>query len=134
MRKTLQLILAVLPVLASCGLVEKGTHNSGKDCMWPGCHGYEAPAWSYAGTVFSSADRAISAGGLDVTVVDSTGEIRLTTNSAGNFYTLIGDPAGGYTASISEGKVTLRMGIAPTIGACNSCHTLGGEMTPLHLD
>ena len=134
MRKTLLLFLPLFSALASCGLLEKGTHYSGKDCMWPGCHGYEAPGWTYAGTVFSSTDRANAADGVDVTVADSTGEMRLTSNSAGNLYTSMGESAGGYTAGISEGQETLKMGIAPTSGVRNSCHVPGGEMTPLHLD
>lgn len=124
--------MLVLPVFASCGLVEKGTHNAGKNCMWPGCHGYEAPTWTYAGTVFTAADRATGEKGDTVKIVDSSGEIRLTSNSAGNFSTSKGNPSGSYRASVSDGKETRTMSSTPTSGACNSCHTPDGDVAPLH--
>jgi hypothetical protein len=102
--------------------------------MWAGCHGYEAPPWTYAGTVFSTADRSSPARGITVTISDVTGELKLKTNSAGNFYSLDGNPAEGYRASISAQEEDLTMRAAQTSGACNNCHTPGGQMQPLNIE
>lgn len=80
--------MLLLPLVGACSLAEKGTHNAGKNCMWPGCHGYGAPAWTHAGTVFSTVDRSSPARGVTVMISDATGEIRLKTNSAGSFLPL----------------------------------------------
>jgi hypothetical protein len=127
------LILWVL-LCAGCGLAEKGTHNAGKNCMWPGCHGNEALAWTFAGTVFSAADRSAPAQGVTVIIQGSSGEIRLKTNSAGNFYTLEGDPTQGYSVSISRGKVTRTKRFESANGACNSCHAPAAKTLSLHID
>jgi hypothetical protein len=123
-----------LPLIVGCGLIEKGTHNAGKNCMWPGCHGYQAPPWKYAGTVYASADRSTPAKGVTVTITDSAGELRLKTNSAGNFYTLNGFPAEGYRASVIDGDRMLTMKAGQTSGACNSCHAPNGQAPPLNID
>jgi hypothetical protein len=102
--------------------------------MWPGCHGYEGPAWTYAGTVFTSADRSAPARGVTVRITDSTGEITLKTNSAGNFYTSTGDSAVGYNVSVSSGKEVRTMQARPATGECNGCHTPAGNAPPLHTD
>jgi cytochrome c553 len=102
--------------------------------MWPGCHGYEAPAWTYAGTVFISDDGSSPARGVTVTIRDSTGEYRLKTNSAGSFYTSKGDPARGYEASIALGREIRTMNLESAEGACNSCHARDGQTAPLHTD
>lgn len=132
-RPLLSLIL-VVPLIAGCGLAEKGTHNAGKNCMWPGCHGNEALAWTFAGTVFSSADRSAPAQGVTVIIQSSSGGIRLKTNSAGNFYTMEGDPAQGYMVSISGEKVTRTKPFESANGACNSCHAPDANALPLHID
>ncbi len=127
-------LFLLLPLLASCTLFERGTHNAGKNCMWPGCHGYDAPAWTYAGTVFTSVDRSTPAKGLAVIITDSTGEIRLRTNSAGNFFTSKGNPSGAYRVRMSDGTEDWDMRVEPTDGACNSCHAPDGETSPLHIE
>ena len=127
-------ILSILPLLACCSLVEKGTHNPGKTCTWAGCHGYGAPEWRYAGTVFTSPERLAPAQGVNVIIVQSTGEIRLKSNSAGNFYALSGEPRQGYDARISKGDETRTMPVRQTNGACNSCHSPDGMALPLHID
>jgi hypothetical protein len=126
--------LSLLPMWLSCGLVDKGTHNPGRDCTWPGCHGYAAPAWTYSGTVFTAADRLGPARGVSVHITDLSGELRLAVNSAGNFYTLAGDPASGYRVFISRGKDTRTMKSEQTSGACNSCHSPDGVVAPLNLN
>lgn len=115
-------------------MTDKGTHNAGKNCMWPGCHGNEALAWTFSGTVFSSADRAAPAQGVAVIIQGPSGEIRLKTNSAGNFYTLEGDPTQGYSVSISRGKVTRTKPFESADGACNGCHAPAANALPLHID
>jgi len=132
-RQLLSLIL-VPSLLAGCGLADKGTHNAGKNCMWPGCHGGEAAAWTFAGTVFSSPDRSAPAQGVTVIIQASSGEIRLKTNSAGNFYTMEGDPTQGYRVSISRGKVTTTKPFESANGACNSCHAPAANALPLQVD
>lgn len=127
-------LFLLVPTISGCSLTEKGTHNAGKNCMWPGCHGYEAPAWTYAGSVFASGDRSSAARGVKIIITDSTGQRELKANSVGNFYTLDGDPSGGYHARVSKGDVTWTMQTEQTSGACNGCHTLDGQAPPLHID
>lgn len=125
-------LFLLLLLLSSCSLFKTGAHNAGKNCMWPGCHGYDARAWTYAGTVFTSADRSPPAKGLTVIITDSTGEIKLRTNSAGNFFTSKGNPGGAYRVRITDEKQERGKGFELTDGACNSCHAPDGETSPLH--
>ena len=135
--KTRPLVVSLILLMllcGGCGFVEKGTHNAGKNCMWPGCHGNESPSWTFAGTVFSSADRSAPAQGVTVVIQGPNGEIRLKTNSAGNFYTLEGDPSQGYSVSISRGKVIRTKRFESADGACNSCHAPAANAPPLYID
>lgn len=132
--KSLLLLALLVFILPCCALAEKGTHNPGKTCTWPGCHGYEAPAWQYSGTVFAAQDRSTPARDVEVVIEDTDGEYVLKTNSAGNFYTLDGAPSNGYSASITDGAQTLTMGIQQSSGACNSCHSPDGSAPPLLLN
>jgi hypothetical protein len=135
-RRILLIFILISPTLTltHCGLIEKGKHNAGKNCMWVGCHGYDAASWQYAGTVFSSPDGSSAAKGVTVTIVDVTGERTLKTNSVGNFYTREGAPSKGFRATISKGEGTRRMDSEPASGACNSCHSPDGAVPPLHID
>jgi hypothetical protein len=126
--------MLLMPALAGCGLTEKGTHNAGKNCMWPGCHGYEAPAWTYAGSVFASEERSSPARDVKIIITDASGERKLKANSVGNFYTLDGNPSEGYHARMSKGDVTRTMQAEQTSGACNGCHTPDGQAPPLHIE
>jgi hypothetical protein len=128
------LVILTLPFLICCSLAEKGTHNAGKNCTWAGCHGYQAPAWQYSGTVFTSPDRSAPAQGVTVTITDSMGVRALKTNAVGNFYTLAGEPSAGYRAEISRRGETRVMGFEATSGACNSFHSPDGTAPPLHVD
>ncbi len=100
----------------------------GDDCMQ--CHdsGGE-PAFSVAGTVFTSATASSTDGMSDATVVitDSAGmTVRLTTNSVGNFYS-----SAALTfpirASIERAGGTTTMAEQVSTGSCASCHESAGS-------
>lgn len=98
----------------------------GENCL--GCHNgtqREAPRFTAAGTVFTSATASASAGlgGATVIITDANQAVtRLTTNAAGNFYTskAIAAP---YTVAIEHAGTRLSMGAAPSSGGCASCHS-----------
>ena len=71
-----------------------------------------------------------AAAGVTVTIHDAGGDIVLTSNAAGNFFTAQGNPSAGYTATVDDGvnqpltKITTQ-----TNGGCNnsSCHAPGKQ-------
>jgi hypothetical protein len=85
-------LLILLLALAACEPDNRPTMDPGQDCV--SCHiaGGQADLerWTAAGTVFRAVDSGADEGVSDVHVLirDDLGrEVRLTTNSAGNFYT-----------------------------------------------
>jgi hypothetical protein len=92
------------------------SHQQGQDCLSSGCHDSRMESdkrFKYAGT---------SSGGVGstVTIVENDGTTyTLTVDQTNNFYTLRGNPSGGYTATQTSTMVT-----KPTSGSCNAsgCH------------
>ena len=83
---------ALTLLCAACAPANSPTMNPGQDCV--SCHVASGQAdslrWTAAGTVFSAVDAGMDQGvaGVQVILRDDLGkEVRLTTNSAGNFYT-----------------------------------------------
>ncbi len=99
----------------------------GQNCLR--CHtegsGANAPPWTVGGTVFASRDASTDDGveGVTVVVRDGTGkELRLVTNSAGNFYSrdTLTFPA---RVRIERGNTTIEMPRDVPAGSCNACHS-----------
>jgi hypothetical protein len=97
----------------------------GEPCL--GCHNF-----SIAGTVYptghepNDCNGVGTSAGATVVVTDSKGTmLKLTVNSAGNFYsnTKITTP---YTAAVQTSKGSRAMSSSQTNGNCNSCHTQNG--------
>lgn len=105
-----------------------GTSNAGKDCL--GCHGKDlgAPEFVLAGTIQTSATNTAPATGVQVRIVDATGNevASVGTDDAGNFWfkgtTAI--PAGA-RVGIRTATGEQKMSAAVTAGACNQagCHS-----------
>jgi hypothetical protein len=100
----------------------------GEDCDF--CHRagsqYEtAPHWSLAGTVYPRADSAAGDGvaGVEVIVMDEAGQevLRLTTNTAGNFFTGVQLPDPYQVALEYQGE-RIEMPCPPPSGGCAKCH------------
>jgi hypothetical protein len=105
----------------------------GWNCNATGCHfplgQTKPPPWSAGGTVFldRKSDPSEGVKGAVVTLTDEEGkEVSLTTNEAGNFYTLE-KLVGPLRVSLSYEGRTIRMpGKAPA-GSCNFCHQPLGD-------
>lgn len=105
----------------------------GWNCNATGCHfplgQTKPPPWSAGGTVFLDrmSDPNDGVKGAVVTLTDEEGkEVSLTTNEAGNFYTLE-KLVGPLRVSLSYDGRTIRMpGTAPA-GSCNFCHQPLGD-------
>ncbi len=99
----------------------------GEDCL--SCHsadsGRGAPVWSAAGTVYARADAEPHEGvtGAHVLLSRPDGSLvaKLTTNSAGNFYTPLPLPPGFRVAVEYDGQ-RIEMPCSPPAGLCNFCH------------
>lgn len=113
---------------STCG-GEGGSMLPGSDCL--SCHrsggAEEAPTWYAGGTAFVDDLGSDGASGATIKVTDSTGyTATMTTNSVGNFYTShrLVPPL---TATITTSAGTQAMGSTVNTGACDSCHSCGGE-------
>jgi hypothetical protein len=112
MRFALLALLAPLTLLSACGESEEDEGPlmaPGRDCIR--CHDFTA-----AGTVYASAGASQGEPGVTVLL---DGRVSLTSNAAGNFYTMAALP-GSYAVEISKGGVTRTMSAAS--GRCSSCH------------
>jgi len=127
MKKLSPLILTIF-ILAGCGDIfnedDEGnaTHNPGTNCR--DCHGF-----TYAGTVYSTGVSTTGLSGVTVTIHDAGGNIVLTSNSTGNFFTYAGSPASGFTVTVSAGNASETKGLSVTNGGCSasSCHIPGKQ-------
>ncbi len=133
MKKNLLLLFCSLFFLSACGddLFEFGedddddgspTHNAGTNCN--SCHSF-----TYAGTIYKTGAGTTAANGVAVTINDAGGEITLTSNSTGNFYTSSGTPSSGYKVTVADGSFTQSKTGTFHNGGCNgsSCHVSGKE-------
>lgn len=106
------------------------------------CHGApasrypDAPAWSFAGTVFTGPSSEQGESNVIVTVIDATGaQVTAVTNDVGNFYTATPIVA-PYSVSLQKGSRSITMAVPPPAGGCNACHSLrpvGGAPGRLYL-
>ncbi|NCO56807.1 MAG: hypothetical protein GW783_09370 [Deltaproteobacteria bacterium] len=125
----LVVLTAALLALTACGEDEEGsaTMRPGEACL--ACHtdGGEAPAFAFAGTVFTTAGSQTGAAGVTVKVVDGgSTTVEVTTNSAGNFSSRAPLTAPLTLTLTSPGGATATMGLAAAHGDCNLCHASGG--------
>ena len=113
--------------------LESELMHPGGDCT--SCHTArrEGPRYPIAGTVMADYNEAEDCRGVDGPVVEIYGADgsllqELTTNAAGNFFSLVAIPEEQlpYTARVVyDGRV--RSMLSPqTVGQCNSCHTATG--------
>jgi hypothetical protein len=108
---------------------EDATMSPGEPCMdchfvESDSHGSEVP-FTAAGTVFTDGDGAAPVEGATVVLNDAAdGQVSMTTNSAGNFFT---DQALSFPVSISitKGENSVDMLTTSAHGDCNSCHSAG---------
>ncbi len=105
----------------------------GWNCSATGCHfprgQTKPPSWSAGGTVFKDKSAKPSEGlpGAVITLTDEDGkEVTLTSNAAGNFYTLE-KLAGALRVSLTYQGRTIRMPTPAPAGSCNFCHQPGGD-------
>jgi hypothetical protein len=104
------------------------TMRPGWNCL--SCHRegntQNAPTWTAAGTVFPAANSPLDEGleGVSVVLTGANGaEVRLVTNTVGNFYT--GQPlASPFTARLEYGGRRKEMPFSPPAGSCNACHAM----------
>ena len=134
MRRLLAAAMLAALTLAACGSDDDDdgpTMLPGTNCL--SCHtgSGEAPGFTAAGTVYGAGNAAADAGvqGATVTLTGSgNGQVaRLTTNSAGNFYTSQALTA-PISVSVTLGGQTATMSGAT--GACGSCHAPGTGVRP----
>jgi hypothetical protein len=125
---------AALALLAGCDdfvpdMTKPGPlMRPGWNCLATGCHFPDGrappPDWGAGGTVFPSfdADPRDGVAGVSVLLVDARGvEVRLLTNSAGNFYTP--EPLEGpIDVTLQKNGRTIKMPTPAPAGSCNFCH------------
>ncbi len=114
----------------SAELAESTTMLPGRACL--NCHTQGGQAgdadvrWTAAGTVFGSINAACNTGGIPgvtVDILDAAGktQISLTTNAAGNFFTLA-PLTFPLRARLSKNGKTQEMAELQVTGNCHSCH------------
>lgn len=121
--QTFVILLVALSVTGCKRREDAGpTMMPGEDCI--GCHLREprAPKFSAAGTAYVDHQGTAPAVGAEVTITDAKGvQVRLVTNSAGNFFTTeqLFPPV---SARIALDGVVREMKTRPPHGSCNHCH------------
>ncbi len=137
------LLLVSTGVATGCGADSSGDDSSNteeRDVTIPGplmrpgqnclaCHaegfGEDAPPFSFAGTIFPTGDSGPLEGveGVLIHVKDSMGvEVDLTTNEAGNFYTMASLTPPFVDVTITYNEESISMPIEAPAGSCNACH------------
>jgi cytochrome c553 len=111
----------------------------GQNCIR--CHkaGGEASnkPWTAAGTIYNDLNDDVCSGvnGVDVVFLNAQFiEIgRVTSNTAGNFYTNMPLPQ-GFRVAVERGGRRITMPEAPAAGSCNACHSdnpVGNALGPI---
>jgi len=124
-----------------------GHHNPGQTCIAAGCHlqgqtGTNAPAWSYAGTLYKEAAGTNPFPGATILVKLGGTEKKVITATNGNFWFVPGaaglDPP--TNTATANAKASGCPDTTPMVGAlvqgggnCNNCHKIGGTTSPIHL-
>src|SRR5271167_4544508 len=107
-------LLAGVATVSGCG-GEQGSSGTAASSMAPGQDCAVCHEFTVAGTVFDSSGHGVGA----ITV--SVGEVTLTSNAAGNFYTTssLTFPASVHLAGVGVAKSMMS---ASPDGRCNRCH------------
>jgi hypothetical protein len=97
---------------------------AGRACF--NCHGTNAPAFAFAGTVYANAAGTTPAAKVEVRMRDATGKaLSAWTDNDGNFFFPL-DPDGDLgdlaNAGLRNGKGTKLMSSTVAVGDCNGCH------------
>jgi hypothetical protein len=112
-------------------VIPAGHHNPGQNCLT--CHDgntADAPLWTLAGTLYTSAAGATALPGGTIIATDAAGsEIKIISGDNGNFYTsqTVVFPV---TIVASRCPDTRPMISPQQVGDCNSCH---GANQRIHL-
>lgn len=127
-----------------------GHHNPGMSCVAAGCHltgqlGTNAPAFTYAGTLYTTSAGTTPLGGATIFIKVGTTEKKVITASNGNFF-MTGAPAGidaptntvtGTTKASDCAAAATASSMSGALvqggGNCNNCHRNGGTTSPIHL-
>jgi hypothetical protein len=128
------------------------SHNAGKSCIQSGCHGSgggggDAPSFLIGGTVYKDYQGKTAAPGVEVRVVDSSGNAVSTySDGNGNFYISSSKSGLSFPLQVGarDGTTTRPMVTTLTtgMGSCGqaSCHVPGGGPTtntgnyyPIHI-
>lgn len=135
-------VLAVISSLGACVPDNGPAMRPGEDCL--ACHSnstslggalpggerahHASPAWSVAGTVFTSGNSTAGYEGAEVQITDANGwSFSLRSNEAGNFYSAE-SPTFPLHVCINANGTTSCQQSALTSGACNSCHSASGSV------
>jgi hypothetical protein len=127
------------------------SHHAGESCMQQGCHSdagghSEAPAFLIGGTVYQDYYGTVPAQGIEVRVLDSSGNaVSAYSDRGGNFYVRASNangvtlPAqvGARNGTVSRPMITT---LSSTMGSCaqSPCHVAGGKPStgtyyPIHV-
>jgi hypothetical protein len=127
-----------------------GHHNPGQNCIAAGCHlpgqqGTNAPPYTYAGTLYTTAAGTAPVAGATIFVKLGASEKKVISATNGNFW-MGPAPAGLDAPTNAATALTKASGCAlapmhvPMVGAlvqgggnCNNCHRNGGTTSPIHL-
>ncbi|HUS28175.1 MAG TPA: hypothetical protein VMZ53_06690 [Kofleriaceae bacterium] len=127
-----------------------GHHNPGQNCIAAGCHltgqlGTNAPPFTYAGTLYTTAAGTAPVAGATIFVKMGATEKKVLSANNGNFWmgpapAGINAPTNAMTATTKASGCALAPNHVPMVGAlvqgggnCNNCHRNGGTTTPIHL-
>jgi len=128
------------PAYAAQGGSGDQAHHPGESCLQSGCHrssGSDPPGLFIGGTVYTDYAGNTPAAGIEVRVVDSTGNaVSVYSSKNGNFY-LKASNAGSLTFPVvvgaRDGTTTRPMitTLTSDMGSCrqNGCHVPGGGPT-----
>ncbi|HSD88263.1 MAG TPA: hypothetical protein VLB44_12135 [Kofleriaceae bacterium] len=125
-----------------------GHHNEGQSCIAAACHlatalGTNAPAFAYAGTMYTTSAGTTPMVGATVFIKFKGVEKKVITASNGNFFMSPG-VAGLDSPSVADNANT-RVSGCPTVstpmsgplqqggGNCNNCHKIGGTTSPIYI-
>ena len=113
-------------------VIPDGHHNAGQACLT--CHnGNGAPAFTVAGTLYSSGAGILGVSGATIRVTDAAGtEIKIVTANDGNFYTSQAVQLPLTVAATKCPDLHAMPGTANS-GDCNGCHSAGAAQGRVHL-
>ena len=127
-----------------------GHHNAGMSCVAAGCHltgslGTNAPAFTYAGTLYTTSAGTTPLGGATIIITMGGTTKKVITASNGNFFMTaapagLNSPTNAATATTKASDCAAAATASPMSGAlvqgggnCNNCHRIGGTTSPIHL-